>query len=139
MPNVQHPAEKLAVRIDWGRVVNLTLWVLQVFLAIVFLYFGASKLGWENGYWAELFAKIGFGQWFRFFTGVLEVVCSLLLLIPRTAAIAAALLGCTMVGAVVTHLLVLRDGYASFFPGLPLLLLVLIAWRRAPRRGKGIV
>lgn len=140
MPNAQHPAAKLAIRVDWGRIVNLTLWVLQALLAVMFLYFGASKLGSRSGYWVDLFAKIGVGQWFRIFTGVLEVVCSLLLLIPRTAAIAAALLACAMVGAVVTHLLVLRDGYAAFFPGLPLLLLVLIAWRRAPRRGsKGVL
>jgi putative oxidoreductase len=76
-----------------------------------------------------LFAKIGLGQWFRYFTGGLEVICAVLLLIPGTAAIAAALLACTMAGAVLTHLFLLRDGYAAVFPGLPLLILLVVAWK----------
>jgi putative oxidoreductase len=118
------------VTIAWRRIFDLTLWVLQGILALAFLYFGVNKLVGREIFWMELFAKIGIGQWFRYFTGALEVVCAVLLLIPRTAGIAAALLACTMGGAVLTHLFLLRDGYASVFPAFPLLLLSLIAWRR---------
>ncbi len=117
------------MNIAWDRVLSLTLWVLQGVLALAFLYFGVDKFRHEP-FWMELFAKIGLGQWFPYFTGGLEVVCAVLLLIPRTAAIAAALLACTMGGAVLTHLLLLRDGYASLFPGFPLLIFLVVAWKR---------
>jgi putative oxidoreductase len=127
--------QEVAVKVAWDRVFSLTLWVLQGLLALAFLYFGAGKFRHEP-FWIELFAKIGLGQWFRYFTGGLEVICAVLLLIPRTAAMAAALLACAMAGAVLTHLFLLRDGYAAVFPGLPLLILLVVAWKRhaAPAR-----
>ena len=109
---------------------NLTLWVLQGLLAVAFLYFGASKFSPHVISWIELFATIGFGQWFRYFTGGLEVICAVLLLVPKTSAIAAVLLACAMAGAVLVHLFILRDGYAAVFPGFPLLVLIVVAWRR---------
>lgn len=116
--------------IEWNRVLNLTLWVLQGFLAAVFLYFGANKLRAHDVFWADLFARIGIGEWFRYFTGGVEVTSAALLLIPRTSAIGASLLACVMAGAVLTHLVVLRDGWACVFPGFPLVILVAIAWQR---------
>ena len=122
--------QEVAVKVASGRVLNLTLWILQGFLAVVFIYSGASKLSPHGMFWIELFARIGIGQWFRYFAGGLEVICAVLLLIPRTSAIAAALLACTMAGAILVHLFILRDGYAAVFPGLPLLILVAVAWKR---------
>ena len=122
----------------WDRVVNLTLWVLQGLLALMFLYSGASKFSARGIFWIELFARIGMGEWFRYFTGSLEVVCAVLLLIRRTSAIAAALLACAMAGAILTHLFILRDGYAAVLPGFPLAILIAVAWKRhsAPRAMK---
>jgi putative oxidoreductase len=100
-------------------------------LSALFLYSGVTKLNPKAGFWIELFARIGTGQWFRYLVGSLELVCAILLLIPRTSATAATLLAFIMAGAVVTHLLFLRDGYASFFPAFPFLLLVVVAWKRA--------
>jgi putative oxidoreductase len=124
------------VKVAWDRILNLTLWVLRVFLALMFLYSGASKFNPHGIFWRELFANIGIGQWFRYFTGALEVICAVLLLIPRSSTIAAALLACTMAGAILTHLFILRDGYAAIFPGLPLMILIAVVWRRrsAPSR-----
>jgi len=118
------------VKVAWDRVLNFTLWILQASLAVLFLYVGASKMSSHDLFWVNLFAKIGIGQWFRHFTGGLEVACAALLLIPRTSAIAAVLLACTMVCAVLTHLLILRDGYACVLPGFPLIILVAVAWQR---------
>jgi len=123
-------ASRSFVGVDWDRVWNLTLWVLQALLAAVFLLSGASKFSPRVVFWSQLFARIGIGQWFRYFTGSLEVICAVLLLIPKTSAFAAALLACTMLGAVLIHLFILRDGSAWVFSGLPLLVLVAIAWRR---------
>ena len=118
------------MKIAWDRVVNMTLWVLQAFLALVFLLSGAAKFSPYGNFWMDLFAKIGIGQWFRYFTGGLEIICAVFLMIPRTSAVAAALLACTMAGATFTHLCILRDGYAAMFPGLALVILVVIAWKR---------
>jgi putative oxidoreductase len=122
------------VKVAWSRVWNLIVWILRGFLAILFLYAGTSKLNPSASLWSELFHKIGFGQWFRYFVGSLEVVCAILLLIPGSSAIAAVLLSFTMVGAVAVHLLILHDGYATFFPGFTLLLLAVVAlrWRSSP-------
>jgi putative oxidoreductase len=81
-------------------------------------------------FWIELFDKIGIGQWFRYFAGSLEFFCAILLLIPRTSTIAAVLLAFAMASAIVAHLFILRDGYATFFPAFTLLLLVVVAWKR---------
>lgn len=118
------------MKIDWDRVVNLILWFLQGFLALAFLIFGATKFTPQVTFWRELFARIGIGQWLRYFTGGLEVAGAILLLVPRTSALAAALLAATMMGAILTHLFVLRDGYAAFFPAFTLLMLAAIAWGR---------
>lgn len=76
------------------------------------------------------FDEIGIGQWFRYVTGGLEVICALLLLIPRAAAIGAALLAATMLGAMVTHLFIIGGS-----PAIPVALLVImsiVAWKRRP-------
>ena len=63
----------------------------------------------------EVFAQIGFGQWFRIATGIIEVGAALLLWLPGWQAIGAALLGGTMIGAVLAHLLILGP---SVIPGI---------------------
>ena len=57
-----------------------------------------------------MFDQIGFGQWFRYFTGVVEVVGALLLLVPATRLLGVFLLACTMCGALLVHLLVTGVG-----------------------------
>src|SRR5438046_9809982 len=79
-----------------GKVLNITLWILQILAAGMFLLAGGSKLAGAAPMLA-MFEKIGVGQWFRYFTGGLEVICAVLLLIPRTSAIGAWLLAATMV------------------------------------------
>jgi len=67
-------------------------------------------------------------RWFRYVTGGIEVGSAVLLLIPGAALLGALLLACTMVGAILTHLLVLHSS-----PAMPIVLLVLvgeITWLR---------
>jgi putative oxidoreductase len=47
----------------------------------------------------QVFEAIGFGQWFRYVTGVVEVGGALLLLVPATGFFGALLLAVTMVFA----------------------------------------
>ena len=55
----------------------------------------------------ELFTKLGVEPWGRIGTGVIELVASILILIPATTIIGAALAACVMVGALVSHLTVI--------------------------------
>ena len=76
---------------------------LKILLAVAFLMAGAAKLSGAEEMIA-MYDQIGFGQWFRYLTGILEVTAAIGLLIPRTSLYASALLICVMIGAVVTHL-----------------------------------
>jgi putative oxidoreductase len=108
---------------------NVTLWTLQALAAAAFLMAGATKLAGAEMHVA-MFEKIGLGQWFRYFTGGLEVICAILLLVPRTVGIGAALLAATMAGAVATHLFIIGGSAA---PALVLMLITAaVAWYRRP-------
>jgi putative oxidoreductase len=88
---------------------NLTkygLLVLKVLAGLAFISAGGAKLiGVEM--MVATFDKIGVGQWFRYLTGIIEVVCAILLFVPGKQAIGAGLLVCTMIGAVLAHVLIL--------------------------------
>jgi uncharacterized RDD family membrane protein YckC len=73
-----------------------------------------------------MFAKIGFGQWFRILTGLLEVAGAIGLFVPRFAAYAAALLAVVMVGAIGFQLTIL--GQSPVPPLVLLLLAILVLW-----------
>jgi hypothetical protein len=74
------------------------------------------------------FGIIGLGQWFRYFTGGLEIISAVLLLVPSVAFFGALALAVTMVGAIFTHLFVIGGS-----PAVPMVLLAstaAIAWAR---------
>jgi uncharacterized membrane protein YphA (DoxX/SURF4 family) len=118
-----------ALPADSGKVRLITLWIISGLVALAFLGAGGAKLAGAASM-VELFDKVGRGQWFRYFTGLLEVAGGIGLLIPRYAFYAAVLLAVVMVGAIVTHLTILGTS-----PAVPVVLLVLsgtIAWLRKP-------
>jgi putative oxidoreductase len=79
---------------------------LRVILTLAFVGAGGGKLvGVEM--MVMTFDQIGFGQWLRYLTGLIEVLGVALLWMPRKQVIGAALLGGTMVGAVMTHWFIL--------------------------------
>jgi len=73
---------------------------LRALLTLAFVGAGGAKLAGVEMMVAT-YDIIGLGQWFRYFTG------AVLLWIPGRQVVGAALLGATMVGAVLTHLLIL--------------------------------
>jgi putative oxidoreductase len=81
-------------------------WLLQVPLALVFLVAGYRKLT-GDAVPVETFTQLGLGEWFRYFTGVLELLGGVGLLVPRLASLAAIGLAGIMIGAVLTHLFVI--------------------------------
>ena len=87
-----------------GRLI--TLWTLSGLIAVAFISAGGAKLAGVS-VMVEMFDKVGLGQWFRYFTGLLEVAGAIGLLIPRYAFYAAVLLAIVMVGAIIAHVAVL--------------------------------
>ena len=79
---------------------------LRILLSIAFLGAGGAKLAGID-MMVMTFDQIGGGQGFRYLTGAIEVICVALLWLPRRQVIGAAVLGGTMVGAVLTHWFIL--------------------------------
>ena len=86
----------IAASLSRGRVI--TLWVLRMLMAALFLFAASRKLVGDPSMVAE-FGKVGFGQWFRYAVGLLEVAGAVLVLVPRTTWIGAAVLLFVDVGA----------------------------------------
>jgi uncharacterized membrane protein YphA (DoxX/SURF4 family) len=118
------------------RGLDITLWVLQVLLAVFFIVASAAPklLGEQTA--VEVFTEIGAGQWFRYLVGVLELAGGIGLLIPRTAGLAALGLAGVMVGAVITQLFILDAPLIALTPAILFVLLVVIAWRRLSHSGR---
>jgi putative oxidoreductase len=115
-----------AARPTRRRGVTIALWMGQVLLAAGFLMAGGSKLAGADQM-VDLFDKIGFGQWFRYLVGTLEVAAVVGLLVPRLAGLAALGLVGLMVGAVATELLIGGNPVSALAFGV---LAALVAWGR---------
>ncbi|TDC40003.1 DoxX family protein [Actinomadura sp. KC345] len=88
------------------------LWGAQIYLA-AFLFFASAlpKLAGQATA-VETFTEIGWGQWFRYVTGIVEAAGAIALVIPRLAGLAAIGLIGLMGGAVLTQILVLEPAWA---------------------------
>ena len=108
------PELKLLVEEKRGAIDVFTLWLPRIAVALAFLFIGITKFDSDpRGEWFRIFEKIGLGQWFRYFTGVMQVTGGLLLLTRRTLTIGAAMLACTMIGAMFVDIFVQHAvGYA---------------------------
>jgi len=93
-----------------GRLI--TLWILSGFAGLLFIGVGGAKLAGAPAM-VDLFAKIGLGQWLRYFTGLLEVAAGIGLLVSRFAFYAAVLLAVVMAGAFIAHVTVLGTSPAG--------------------------
>ena len=110
------------------RALTVMLWTLQIVSAALFLFSGTLKLS-GAPMMVQMFGAIGLGQWFRYFTGGLEVISAVLLLVPSLARFGALAMAVTMVGAILTHLFIIGGN-----PAVPIALLAAtttIAWVRS--------
>jgi putative oxidoreductase len=96
--------------------------VIKGVLTFAFLAAGLAKL-----YGAEMmvqtFETVGFGQWFRYITGLIEIGGAALLWLSGRQVFGAGLLLCTMIGAILAHLLIIGP---SAVPALVLAVLAAI-------------
>jgi putative oxidoreductase len=90
-----------------GRLLNILLWCVQALLALEFVGVSSAKLMGISEMVA-LFTTVGFGRWFRYVTGILELTGAVLIVVPRTRSIGAALLATIMLGAITAHLFILH-------------------------------
>lgn len=76
----------------------------------------------------------------RYFTGAVETLGGLLMLVPKTTLAGTALLASAMTGAVLAHLLVLGDPFSSIIPLALLALIVALGWKlsRKPEEFRGL-
>ncbi|WP_249123870.1 DoxX family protein [Saccharopolyspora erythraea] len=112
-----------------GRALNVTLWVLQALLAAFFVFASLPKLLGDPATVAS-YDLIGFGQWFRYLTGALELAGAIGLLIPRLSPLAALGLAIVMLCATVANLTVLAMPSAAVTTVVLMLLFAFVAWSR---------
>ncbi|WP_327114933.1 DoxX family protein [Nocardia sp. NBC_01730] len=118
-----------------GKVLNRTLWTLQIVLCLFFIIASGLPKVFGQADAVRIFNEIGLGDWFRYLTGIVEIAGGIGLLVPRLSGLAAAGLSVTMVLAAATQAFIMgAPGLAPF----PLVLAVLFAWL-AYRRRDGIV
>lgn len=114
---------------------NRLTWGVRILLALAFAAAGSAKLA-GVPMMVATFEAVGFGQWFRYLTGAIEVIGAIMLLVPSTAFFAGLLLGATMVGATISHLVAV--------PGSPAgaivlgLLCALVVWQLRPTQFRQI-
>ena len=86
-----------------GRIAKgVGLWIVTLFLALVCLRSGLTKLP-GDGFWVRDFQRWGYPGWFRIAVGIAELTSFALLLIPRFAAHGAIIFAAVMLGAIFTH------------------------------------
>ena len=124
------PELRLATVEPRGRQDVLISWILRLGVAAVFLSVGTAKFG-SDPMWIKLFDQIGFGSWFRYLTGILQVTGAVLVLIPRTFLIGIAILACTMAGAAGFWIVRFGAPGTAVIPGALFLALVAIGFHGA--------
>jgi putative oxidoreductase len=111
-------------------------WILVVLLALLFALVGGMKLLGVPGAVKE-FEMIGFGQWFRYVAGILELTGAVGLLIPRYRSWAALLIATIMLCATGINIWILRvPGLARVTAVLMTLAITLAALTRTAQQEK---
>lgn len=85
-----------------SNVKNIITWVLRILVAGAFGFAGFMKLS-GNPMMVQEFGVVGLGDWFRIFTGLVEIVGAAAVLYPLTTAWGALLLLCVDVGAFIAQ------------------------------------
>jgi len=115
----------------------ITDWVLRIGVGVFFFAVGFEKFtAGPRSEWVRIFAQIGWGDWFRYFTGAVETLGALLILLPKTTLAGTALLASAMLGAILAHCFKLGDPFSSVIP-LVLLVVVVIVGRKLSSRPEG--
>lgn len=118
------------------KLVNIISWLLRITAAVILLQTLYFKFTGQPES-VELFTKLGVEPWGRIGTGVIELIASILLLVPATVVIGAFLGVGLMAVAILSHLTVIGiesqgDGGELFMLAIVVLIccLLLLVWHR---------
>ncbi|WP_314177704.1 DoxX family protein [Streptomyces winkii] len=136
------PADRSAARsarpMGPGRIaLEVALWAVQLYLVYFMVTVGALPALTADSGAQGTFEDIGFGLWFMYLTGALELLGAIGLLTPWFSGLAALGLMCVMSGACLTHI-TLYDGKGVETPALiliPLALVVIGRWSTVKKLG----
>jgi uncharacterized membrane protein YphA (DoxX/SURF4 family) len=112
-----------------GRSRTIAIWSLRIVVGLVFLFVGITKVT-GTGQTVDYFAAIGWGQWFRYLTGFLDIAGTALLFVPRWTCYGAIVLACSAGTATFISLTILRGNSTWGGPTMvlvPLIMTVLSA------------
>lgn len=106
---------------------TILVWVLRVVLALTFAISASGKLD-PTGNIAAAFTRWGYPIPMMVAIGVVELIASVALLVPRATTLACTILSLTMAGSVVTHFTNFEE---MGWPLLPVVLitLLIVVWR----------
>ena len=90
-------------------------WLLQLALAFTFFRAGYAKMV-SDPLMVQIFNLIGFGQWFRYVSGVVELPGAVLILLPRISVLGGLWLMATMFVAILINLVVTHT--SPLFPAI---------------------
>ncbi|MER5884370.1 DoxX family protein [Streptomyces sp. NPDC001941] len=124
-------APSTATRVP-GRRAHRAVWALQILLALFFAVASAGPKLVGHASAAESFDKIGFGDWFMYLTGSLELAGAIALVVPVLSGVSALALIGLMGGALITQLTVF-DGENALTPVVFAVLLAVVARVRRDR------
>jgi putative oxidoreductase len=118
-----------------ARQIDAAVWIMRVALASIFIVVGFVKIpGSIHPMWVRLFARIGFGQWFRYFTALVEIVGGMLMIVPSATMVSGLLLASTMVGALLVHIFVIGVGVQTVVVGTLLSGISAVMWHQRGNR-----
>lgn len=109
-----------------GWINRLKVWLPRVVAALLFFFIGLSKFG-RQSRWIVTFEQIGFGQWLRYTTGMLQLVGAVMVLVPRVFLLGIVTLASTMLGAMLAWIFFLGVPFNAIFPGALLIGLIVVA------------
>ncbi|MBG0828012.1 DoxX family protein [Planomonospora sp. ID67723] len=111
------------------RTLRRVLWGAQILIGLFLIVASALPKFAGQADAVATFELIGWGQWFRYLTGVVELAGGIGLLVPRLAGAAATGLIGLMAGAALTQVLVLSPAWA-LLPVAFAAVFALVAWDR---------
>ena len=115
-----------------SSITGIAVWILRILVGGLFLFAAAMKLSGQQMMIDE-FEVVGLGQWFRYFTGLLELAGGILVLIPARSVYGALILLLVDIGAFFAQVFVIRMDFIHTLV-IGAVILVLIYLQRAQLR-----
>ena len=103
--------------------------IAELALGLLFVVAGLVKLS-GMAFMVELFASLGFGQWLRYVTALVELAGGVLLIAGHMEFLAALALAVIMAGATTASIIVFDR--SPIPPALTFIALLVLAWKRHP-------